>query len=273
LQKERKKGYGAPKIGARTVTPATMNEQVFIGLSGIELPVPKYEFPAEYQNATRLAYYATFFNSIEINSTFYKLPMASTIARWSSSVPDSFRFTFKLLRDVTHSKDLRFDEAQVARFFETISFIGKKKGTVLVQFPPSLRQESFVQLEQLLNAIQKHNVENVWPVAVEFRHKGWYSEEVYDLLQSHGASLVIQDIPKSASPLNAILSDTLYVRFHGPTGNYRGSYADALLSEYAGYVREWLADQKKVFVYFNNTAGSAFANARTFVELLQNDLP
>jgi uncharacterized protein YecE (DUF72 family) len=243
-------------------------ENFYAGLSGIELPVPKYQFPPEYQNASRLTYYSTFFNSIEINSSFYKIPMKATVLRWTSSVPANFRFTFKLFREITHVKELAFNVSHIAHFVEIISHVAEKKGCLLVQFPPSLQRESSGQLAELLTGIRQADPEGMWPVAVEFRNRGWYIPEVYDLLESHKASLVIHDIPRSATPLNSVSSDVIYARFHGPTGNYRGSYTDAFLQEYAEYIHEWLSDGKTVYAYFNNTAGDAFNNLRTLKNLL-----
>lgn len=240
----------------------------FSGLSGLQLPVPKYQYPAEHQNSSRLTYYSTFFNSIEINSSFYKIPMKATLTRWHASVPHSFRFTFKLFKEITHCNSLHFDPTKVELFLNTISHIRDKRGCLLVQFPPSLKSSNIYQLEKLLNCISTSDPEKLWKVAVEFRDKSWYNDDVYDLLDSYNATLVVQDIPKSATPLRITTADLVYVRFHGPTGNYRGSYSEAFLLEYAAYINEWLSDGKTVYVYFNNTAGDAFNNAvamNTFV--------
>jgi uncharacterized protein YecE (DUF72 family) len=115
----------------------------FSGLSGLQLPIPKYLFPEPHQASSRLSYYATFFNSIEINSSFYKIPKTTTVARWAMQVPDDFRFTFKLFKDITHVKNLKFDPALVKQFIETISAVGDKKGCLLIQFPPSLDQRQY----------------------------------------------------------------------------------------------------------------------------------
>jgi uncharacterized protein YecE (DUF72 family) len=235
----------------------------FSGLSGIELPVPKYQFPPEYQNASRLTYYTTFFNSIEVNSSFYKIPKPATIVRWADSVPENFRFTFKLIRDVTHCKDLNFESGCIPQFMETIAHAGNKRGCLLVQFPPSLTNAYMAQLENILHLVSLANPEHLWKVAVEFRNKSWYNEDVYAMLDAYHAALVSHDIPKSATPSVNLDSDFIYVRFHGPTGNYGGSYTDVFLSEYASYVGEWLADGKTVYLYFNNTRGDAFNNLRT----------
>lgn len=240
----------------------------FSGLSGLQVPVPKYLFPEPHQQSSRLTYYATFFNSIEINSTFYKLPQAKTISNWISSVPEDFKFTFKLWRDITHVKQLDFKESDVQLFFNIISKANEKKGCVLIQFPPSLGIAHIMQLDALFRCIAQHNVNGEWKIAVEFRNKSWYSDESYELLQLYNAALVIQDIPKSITPLIDHLSDFIYVRFHGPSGNYRDSYSEQFLSEYATYIKEWLEEGKTVYTYFNNTMGDAFKNLQALNQII-----
>jgi uncharacterized protein YecE (DUF72 family) len=235
----------------------------YSGLSGLQLPIPKYQYPLEFQNTSRLTYYATFFNSIEVNSSFYTVPMIATVERWALSVHEKFRFTFKLFKEITHNKNLNFDSALVEKFITTITRIGIKSGCLLVQFPPSLKKENIYQLDKLLHDIQLADPSNIWNVAVEFRDKGWYNDDVYQVLESRHASLVMHDIPASASPNTTILSNIIYVRFHGPTGNYGGSYTEAFLMEYAAYIRDWLTEGKTVYVYFNNTKGDAFNNLAT----------
>ena len=68
----------------------------YSGISGLQLPIPQHLFPPPFENASRLTYYASLFNSIENNSSFYKIPQSATVARWADSVPEHFKFTFKL---------------------------------------------------------------------------------------------------------------------------------------------------------------------------------
>jgi uncharacterized protein YecE (DUF72 family) len=234
----------------------------YAGLSGLQLPVPRYRFPEAYQASSRLTYYATFFNSIEINSSFYKIPRFATIAKWAAQVPDQFRFTFKLFKEITHAKNLNFDPTHIAQFMENISGVGDKKGCLLVQFPPSVTNDRINQLDKLLNEIKQVDPAQLWRVAMEFRSASWYNEDVYELLNFYNATLVIHDKGASATPSGNLQSDLVYVRFHGPAGNYRGSYSDDFLAEYSGYISEWLQERKTVYVYFNNTMGEAFQNLR-----------
>lgn len=242
------------------------------GLSGLQLPMPKYQFPAPYQDVSRLTYYATFFNSIEINSSFYKVPMPATLRKWQTQVPDHFTFTFKLWKQITHCNGMNFEKNDVAQFLNAISSIGEKRGCLLLQFPPKLGIEARPQLEKLLRTIHEIDSTTMWPVAVEFRNRSWFEDTVYEILDAHKATMVIHDMPKSTTPMTELEADLVYVRFHGPTGNYRGSYHEEILSEYAGYIVDWIEEGKKVYVYFNNTAGDAFQNLATLNKILTDSL-
>jgi uncharacterized protein YecE (DUF72 family) len=132
-----------------------------------------------------------------------------------------------------------------------------------VQFPPGLKKENIHKVDKVLNSIKTADTDNLWNVAVEFRDKGWYNDDAYHMLETYNAALVLHDIPRSATPFINTSSGFMYIRFHGPTGNYRGTYTDAFLHEYAGYIKEWLDEGKTVYTYFNNTAGDAFNNLTT----------
>jgi len=239
-----------------------LNQQSFYsGTSGLVLPVPnKQAYPPEFRDRSRLCYYASLFNSIEINSSFYKVPMGATVIKWVESVPDNFVFTFKLWRDITHNKGLVFEPRAVAHFMNVINNAGVKKESLLVQFPPSLKADNLPQLSNLLQCIRHADPDNGWQAAVEFRHASWYQDKTYYLLDRYQMGMVIHDMPASATPLMETEVDFIYLRFHGPGGRYNGSYSDDFLQEYAGYVQDWLADGKTVYAYFNNTMGAAVQN-------------
>jgi uncharacterized protein YecE (DUF72 family) len=240
------------------------------GLSGLNLPVPKHMYPEEYQQTSRLAYYASIFNSIEINSSFYKLPRPNTIERWTNETPENFRFTFKVWKEITHNKLLEFREADVYSFMEVVAATGTKKGCLLLQLPPSCGIEWKNQLVKLISAIKKFDLAEQWKLAVEFRNTSWYDEDVFRLIEGFNACTVIHDMKKSATPQMESELKFKYVRFHGPTGNYRGTYPEDFLSEYATYINEWLNDGCEVFVYFNNTMGDAFNNLRQLDKMVHD---
>lgn len=233
-----------------------MAGRFFGGTSGLLINQPKRDFAPEHTHLSRLGYYALHENSIEINSSFYKLPQAKTIARWVTEVNEDFRFAFKLWKEITHQKNLLFHAENIDRFMAVIEVPENNRGCLLVQFPPSLQVSALGQLKELLTLLRAYH----WPIAVEFRHNSWYKDSVFELLNSYEVAMVIQDMPKSASPLELTADELVYLRFHGPTGNYKDSYNEAFLHEYASYIREWVEEGKIVFAYFNNTAGAALDN-------------
>ncbi|PWS27310.1 DUF72 domain-containing protein [Pedobacter yonginense] len=240
-----------------------------MGTSGLTLPVPNKAFyPDEFKEKSRLCFYSSLMNSIEINSSFYKTPMGSTVAKWVNEVGDDFKFTFKLLRDITHSKGLVFDPLLLQKFMDSISFAHAKQGVLLVQFPPSLKADLFLKVERLLSLIREY-VPIGWKIALEFRHPSWYKMETYDLLNEQQVALVIHDKSPANTPMIELSTNFVYLRFHGPGGNYRGSYDESFLSEYANYISDWLREGKEVYVYFNNTMGEAYQNLRTLHDFVK----
>ena len=236
------------------------HDNFYSGTSGLVVPVPKHSFPPEFEDKSRLTYYASLLNSIEINSSFYKLPRSITIRKWAESVPDGFKFTFKLWKEVTHNKGLTFRTEDLENFMMAINEAGNKKGCLLIQFPPSLKADNILQLSHLLDAIQNTNTDNAWKVAIEFRDRSWYKDEVYELIDQYEYAMVLHDKASSNTPLQELTADFIYLRFHGPEGSYRGSYDDDFLYEYAQYIKAWIEDGKSVYVYFNNTMGATLDN-------------
>ncbi|HEV8083615.1 MAG TPA: DUF72 domain-containing protein [Chitinophagaceae bacterium] len=247
----------------------SINNNFYSGTSGLVLPIPQSQYPPSFQGKSRLTYFASLFNSVEINSSFYKPPKASTITKWAESVPGNFRFTFKLSKAITHAKALDFNADDVECFMQTIDFVGKKKGCLLIQFPPALKIEKFDQLQNLLSIIKHANSNASWKVAIEFRNTSWYNKEVYHLLDQYNASLVIHDIPASATPQTAPATGFKYLRFHGPLARYRGSYDDTFLLQYGQYIKAWLSEGKTVYAYFNNTMGDAVKNLQALNSFVQ----
>lgn len=245
-----------------------MGQLFYSGTSGLNLPFSKKEYPPAFKEKSLLQYYASLFNSIEVNSIFYKLPKASTVENWAENVPENFRFTFKVSKTITHVKGLQFVKKDVDDFMRIVNVVEEKKGCLLVQFPPSLKIDFLNELQNLLETLGEATFKTTWKIAVEFRDPSWYEREVNELLDEYDAIRVIHDIPKSATPLINIKSDVVYVRFHGPEPRYRGSYNDAFLKKYAQNIHNWLLEKKTVYVYFNNTAGAAFENLQTLNRLI-----
>lgn len=126
------------------------------GTSNVEVPERnKAAFPEAFRTKSHLEYYASLFNSVEINRTFYKLPLPATIGKWAAQTPEAFRFTVKLWREITHGKELRYKPADVATFMQRVAPFGMKKGCLLVQFPAGLDMRNAGALERLLADIRQ----------------------------------------------------------------------------------------------------------------------
>lgn len=242
----------------------------YSGTSNIVLPIKQSEYPHEFKGASRLTYYASLFSSLEVNSSFYKIPKPATVEKWRESVPPHFKFTFKVPKTVTHAKGLQFNVEDLERFTETVAQAGDKKGCLLIQLPPSVTSDKGEELEGILECLRSDATG--WRIAVEFRHNSWYNSTVYRMLQNFGAGMVEHDMPKSATPQVTVAEDFRYLRFHGPEGDYRGSYDEAFLLRHAKRIAAWLKEGKEVYAYFNNTAGNAYENLRTLNAMVEQEL-
>ncbi|GAA4451841.1 DUF72 domain-containing protein [Rurimicrobium arvi] len=241
----------------------------YIGTSNIVLPVPnKAFFPEAYREKSRLCYYASLFNSLEVNSSFYKIPKPATVARWTTEVPEDFLFTFKLWRGITHAKELRYDREDIKSFLQSVNEAGTKKGCLLIQFPGSIRYSLFRQVRALMDHLIEATEMQPWRIAVEFRDRSWYNDDAFEWLrQLPRTTLVQHDMPASGISLVETAGSFLFLRFHGEKGDYRGSYPDPVLEEYAEFLNEATNAGKVVFAYFNNTIGDAVHNAMTLQRL------
>jgi uncharacterized protein YecE (DUF72 family) len=242
---------------------------LMIGTSNIVVPGNKLSFPPEFQNKSRLHYYSTLFNSVELNTTFYKLPMAATFEKWSRDVPAGFRFSIKLWKGITHQKGLQFNAADIDLFLKRAASLNDKKGSLLLQFPGKITLEYFNKVEEILKAIINSDYANGWKPAVEFRNISWNTGETFELLDAYNACIVLHDHPKAKNNELNKTAGLVYIRYHGPTGDYKGSYSQKFLTQQAEKIAAWREQGKNVYVYFNNTAGDAFENARTLKALIE----
>ncbi len=243
--------------------------RLYIGTSNVILPGNKSTFPEVYQSASRLKYYSSIFNSVEINSSFYKLPLPATFKKWASEVSPDFLFSVKLSKSITHSKELSFDATIMEQFMIASNELGAQRGSILIQFPGKAGLDHFGKLDEMLGRISDYNEGGNWDVAVEFRNKEWYVRETTELLQTYHASIVLHDMPLSKFEDVTESAAFVYLRFHGKGGDYRGTYNNTDLKNYAQKIAAWLQVGKTVYAYFNNSIGDAYNNALT----LKNYLP
>jgi uncharacterized protein YecE (DUF72 family) len=239
-----------------------MKHHLYIGTSGWQYPHWKGTFyPADLKQAEHFSYYLDFFDTVEINNTFYRLPEKTTFTKWRKAVPKGFVYTVKASRFITHMKKLKDPKSTVYEFMDRIKELKGTLGPVLFQLPPkwNLNKE---RLEEFLRVLPG-GIRYVF----EFRNTSWYDEEVYDLLQRYHCGFCIYELAGHVSPVK-ITADFVYLRLHGPGDKYQGSYTDTVLKKWAKTCKTWLKT-KDVYVYFDNDqAGYAAFNAIRLNELI-----
>jgi uncharacterized protein YecE (DUF72 family) len=195
-----------------------------------------------------LDYYAQHFDTVEVNSTFYRLPRVASVARWVVQSPRDFVFAIKGSRYLTHIKRLSDMGLGLQRFYMCIRPLveSPKLGPILWQLPPNFQRDD----ERLVNALaalpttERH--------AFEFRHESWFRDDVYALLREHRVALVIGDRPEVHSfQSHELTTDFTFVRFHSGARGQRGNYSESELEEWAQRFENWSEDAA-IYAYFNN---------------------
>ena len=212
-----------------------------------------------------LPYYAATFETVELNSPFYRLPRAATFRAWAAAVPPHFVFAVKASRFLTHVKRLNEPGPPVTLFLRRARGLGNALGPVLIQLPSTFHLR-LDRLDGLLRALSRRPHVR-W--VLEVRHASWLVEPVFERLRRANVSLCLHDW-KERPVTGPLTADFVYVRRHGTRRRYGGSYTEAMLAADAGRVDEWARDGRDVYVYFNNDGrAAAVRNARRLTELLR----
>lgn len=240
--------------------------RVLIGTSGWSYPHWHGPFyPRDLTHETRLAFYAKHFESVEINSTFYRLPDRKVFKAWHDAVPGDFVFAVKASRFITHMKKLKAPALALRSFFRRIEALGDKLGPVLFQLPPRWRCNP-ERLRSFLGLLSRG-----FRYAFEFRDPSWLTPDIYGLLLRRDAALCLYELAGYRSPL-VVTSKLVYIRLHGPKGPYQGCYDGRALARWAKKIRAWSAEGRSVCCYFDNDQlGYAALNARELSRLVRRD--
>jgi uncharacterized protein YecE (DUF72 family) len=216
-------------------------------------------YPAGLRQAQWFDYYARYFDTVEINNTFYRLQAESVFDAWREQAPPGFLYAVKANRYITHMRRLIDAGEPLARFLERARRLGPALGPILYQLPPRWRA-NLPRLESFISLLPADLTQ-----VFEFRDPTWFEPAVPDLLRTRGLSFCIFHMAGLETPL-AVTGRTVYVRLHGPPG---GDYDRAGLGQWAQRVREWCGAGHDVYVYFNNDIlGYAVRNALALKELL-----
>lgn len=245
--------------------------KVFIGTSGWQYSHWRGNFyPPDLPYKYWLKFYAKHFNTVEVNSSFYRHTRASTFEKWVSETPNDFVFSVKGNRFITHIKRLKDCEDLVEIFFENLKPLlatrakSAAKHVVLWQLPPSLKAEK-ERLKEFIKFLPKS-----FRHAFEFRHPSWTTDTIKRNFKSLMLefAVVLQDW-KDWPIFEEAMGDFVYVRFHGKDQLYASGYSKEELAIWSEKMQKWMKEGKDVYAYFNNDAlGYAVPNAQTLKSLM-----
>jgi len=232
-----------------------------IGCSGFHYKHWKGSFyPVDLPQTRWFGYYAGQFATLELNVTFYRFPRLEVLRNWYDKAPADFRFAVKAPKAITHYKQFHGTVDMITGFYSTIrDGLQDKLGPVLFQFPPRFRYEP-ERLERVLGQLDP-GFNNV----LEFRHAGWWCEDVYARLRQRGITFCGMSYPGLPDDI-VMTSPVVYYRFHGVPDLYRSSYGEAQLRAFTEKIAA-SEDIQEAWCYFNNDgAVAAIPNARSLIQ-------
>jgi uncharacterized protein YecE (DUF72 family) len=211
-----------------------------------------------------LAHYATLFDTVEVNNTFYRLAKPAAVANWVAETPPDFVFAVKASQYLTHMKRLTGIDEGIKRFYDAIEPLAgsPKLGPVLWQLPERFQRDE----DRLADTLA------ILPPGrhcFEFRHESWFTADVFELLRAYGAALAYGDHPARPFVPLELTADWTFLRFHYGHRGRRGNYSETELRAWAARVRD-LRERAEVFAYFNNDwEGFAVRNALRLRQLVE----
>jgi uncharacterized protein YecE (DUF72 family) len=227
-------------------------------------------YPGDVRAANWFGYLAARFDTVEVNTSFYRIPRPEMIARWDELAPPGFQFALKMWRGITHYSKLKNAARNVNRFLEVAELLpSERRAPMLVQLPPN----QGIDTEKLDTFLHEWTATSDarWRLAVEFRNDSWIVPETLRVLDRHRAALCLHDMagvgavaePNAGAPF-------VYVRRHGPGDRrYSGNYSSEHIRSDARQIRGWINSGRDVYIYFNNDIGGhAFHNALELKEML-----
>ena len=248
----------------KSLTNAPTRPMLFIGCAGWSIPaIVTNRFPERNSHLER---YAQRFNSVEINSSFYRSHLPATYRRWAATVPEAFRFAVKMPRSISHQARLHDCEPAMQTFLDQVGELGTKLGCLLLQLPPSLAYASAEALkffDQLARLYQG-------PTICEPRHASWFHPAVDRALRERGIARAGADParhPRAAIPAGD--PHLQYLRLHGSPRIYYDSYSESTLHRIEYWLCRPSSQCLQRWCIFDNTAlGHAAANGLALIEYI-----
>ncbi len=213
-----------------------------------------------------LEFYTEQFNTVELNTTFYRLPMEKTFQNWYRRTPNGFVFSVKMSRYITHIKKLRECDDNISIFFDRIKELKEKCPIILIQLPPSLEFKRNVAENFMDGLTSSHGN---YRYTIECRNLSWFSEDSYRLMSKYGIALCFADTPRYPYEEKET-ADFIYIRLHGHEVLYASDYSKEQLETWANKINGWLDNGMDVYVYFDNDAYAyAPKNAKMLKDILK----
>jgi uncharacterized protein YecE (DUF72 family) len=232
--------------------PENIVADVFIGTSGWHYGSWRGPFfPKDLPLKQQLKYYATRFQTTELNSVFYRTPTDLAVKRWRKQTGKNFVFAWKASKFITHWKRLSDSCVTSLALLESrLKLLEEQAGPILFQLPPNFHANPKRLLSFLKLLPQRRRY------SFEFRHPSWYTSEIFALLSNFNVALCISDHGDAPSPWKRT-ADFVYIRGHGPTGRYKDHYSPATLAAWRKRILSWKKQGRDVYVYFDNDQKSA----------------
>ena len=207
-------------------------------------------YPKKTASKDYLAYYSQQFDTVEVDSTFYRIPTQPAVINWERQTPQNFLFSLKFPKIITHIRMLKDCQYETEIFLKTVSLLGEKLGALLMQFPPNFGAEYLPDLEVYLQKLPKQH-----RYVVEVRNKSWLSPEFFSILKANKVALAWADTPLMGQT-SEITADFFYVRWEGDRKKVNGTLGKIEterkgdLKVEAAKIESLVNKQVEVFGYF-----------------------
>ena len=218
-------------------------------------------YPEDLPSGKWLRYYCRYFDTVEINNTYYNIPAENALEKWYKEAPSGFVFAVKANRFITHMKKLKDVDDSVSVFLERVNILKRHLGPILFQLPPNLKMDTN-RLQAFLAGLPRRR-----RYVVEFRNPSWLADEAIDILKKRRVAFCIHDLLDESR--HHVTGAFAYYRFHGHNVKYGGSYPKKVLKVHAEEMASILDSGRDVYAYFNNDAsGYALKNAVTLRKMV-----